>query len=422
MTRWAVAPSGSLAVGIGLTVLGLTSFAFLTLSGRALGPDRFGALALFWMLLHTLGPGLFLPLEQELARSITSRAASGQGSRDVVCQAVKLGLLLTLLLLLVISLLGPFLVRALFDGSIGLLIALLAGMAAMAGSYLLRGLLAGVQAWGRYGLQLGSDGVLRLLAVLALAGFGSQSPSSYAFALVLAAALSVVVLAAQPCRRLQSGPSPTWGDLSSALGWLLTGSIGSLLLLNAGPIAVQLLASPEESAAAGNFVAALVLARVPLFMFAAVQAALLPTLTRWVTEDSPRRYLRALRNLSVAVLVIAMAGVGACVLAGPELLETVFGDDFRTDRVDLVLLAGSTAGFMLMTVLGQALIAMRCYAAAAVGPLLGSGTFLLGCAVAQGSLSRRVALALAVAVAVAVTALAGLLYRRVHRWVGAHAR
>lgn len=368
------------------------------------------------MLLHTIGPGTFLPLEQELARTVSTQQAVALGSRDVTRQACLAALWVTLGLVLLVTAAGPFVVRQLLGDSAGLLLALQAGLAAMAVSYLARGLLAGLRSWGRYGIQLALDGALRLLAVILLVGAGSEAPIAYAVPLVAALAISSVLTVLGPLRRLKAGPQVGWRDLAGALGWLLIGSLAGLLLLNAAPLAVQYLASAQERTAAGSFVAALVVARVPLFLFAAVQAVLLPALAGFVAAGRRKPFVRALFGLSsgVALLGIVMVSLGA--IGGPELLKLVFGEAYRTDRLDLVLLTATTAGFMLVTVLSQALIAIRCVGSAAAGPVVGVVIFLAGCAASNEPLARRVSVALTGAVLASGLVLCLLLLRQMKRW------
>ena len=68
--------SGS-QVGVGLVTFGVTSYAFLAIAARACGPERFASLSLLWLVTTALGAGLFLPLEQELARFLTDRRGRG---------------------------------------------------------------------------------------------------------------------------------------------------------------------------------------------------------------------------------------------------------------------------------------------------------------------------------------------------------
>ena len=57
------------------------------------------------------------------------------------------------------------------------------------------------------------------------------------------------------------------------------------MLINGGVIAVELLATPAQEAAAGIFLSGLLIARVPLFLFQAVLAGLLPKLSHLAGLD-----------------------------------------------------------------------------------------------------------------------------------------
>ncbi|OMQ15445.1 hypothetical protein A7K94_0209425 [Modestobacter sp. VKM Ac-2676] len=84
----AVRQIGPVAAGLG--VLGLASFAFLAVSGRALGPAELAPLVTLWVLINALGPALFQPLEQEVGRTVAHRAALGDGARPVFLRACLL--------------------------------------------------------------------------------------------------------------------------------------------------------------------------------------------------------------------------------------------------------------------------------------------------------------------------------------------
>ena len=72
-------PKGTMAVGVGLILSGITSYGFLSLSARALGPEEYAPLGLLWTAMFLLGPGLFLPVEQEVSRALAERSAQGEG-------------------------------------------------------------------------------------------------------------------------------------------------------------------------------------------------------------------------------------------------------------------------------------------------------------------------------------------------------
>lgn len=414
-------PSGAAPVAVGLGVLGACSFAFLAVAGRALGPERFAELAIFWVLLHTVGPGAFLPLEQQLSRSVAERTGAGRGSRDLVRQAVLVAAGTTGLLVLLALAAGPALAGALLGGSTALLWALVAGTAATGAAHVARGTFAGCARWGRYGTQLGLDGLLRASGATGLALAGVTATSAYALALVLSLTVSTVVAAGRPSGYLHRDSGASWTDLRHALGWLLIGSVAVLALANAAPLGVQLLAGREDAAVVGSFVAAVVVARVPLLLFAAVQAALLPALTRQAVLGDHAGFRGSLGRL---IRLVAVGGTGFAALAllvGPEVLRAAFGPGFAADRADLVLLVLATAGLMLVTVLGQGLVALRAYRSAALAAVAGVAVFTVMAAALDAGPARAVAVALVAAVALTVGLLGVLLRDRLVTWEPARA-
>ena len=62
-------PEGTIAVGIGLLVAGISSYAFFKVGQEALGKDDFKPIVALWFATFALAPGFFLPLEQEMGRA-----------------------------------------------------------------------------------------------------------------------------------------------------------------------------------------------------------------------------------------------------------------------------------------------------------------------------------------------------------------
>ena len=107
-------PEGTTAIGVGLLIGGLAAYAFITISSRDLGAERYSPVAMLWALSFLLGPGFFLPLEQETARVVASRGSKGLGSAPVVRTAALMGLGVALLLALVSILAAPWAIDAIF--------------------------------------------------------------------------------------------------------------------------------------------------------------------------------------------------------------------------------------------------------------------------------------------------------------------
>ena len=153
-------------------------------------------------------------------------------------------------------------------------------MCGACGAHLGRGTCSGVGRFGPYGLLLGGESALRAAVVRRTRHRRRRPPSgAYGLAFGIASVIAVVAIMGPQRGLVSDGPEASWSELSSAMAALLAGSLMMAALLNAGTVAVQLLATEAESDQAGRFQAGLQIARVPLFLFQAVQAALLPKLS-----------------------------------------------------------------------------------------------------------------------------------------------
>ena len=72
--------------------------------------------------------------------------------------------------------------------------------------------------------------------------------------------------------------------------------------LNAGPIATTILADPDQKTEVTAFAYGVLMARIPLFLFQAVQAALLPRLSRLAARDELGEFRAGLKRLLMVVL------------------------------------------------------------------------------------------------------------------------
>lgn len=387
--------SGVLAVGIGLVVLGVTSYGFLVVAARRLDASQFAQLSVVWTALFTIGPGLFLPLEQAVAQRLAAGSAPVQLLRRAAALAVTL-----LALLVALSLaLAPFISRRLLDSDVALFWAMLLTNCALAPVHLSRGLLAGTGQFGAYGFQLGFDGGVRLLGSIVLAAAGVGSVTAYACVLIVsqltATALSLAV-AFRPVRRAVSSKRPSaaatsWSGLASGLSWMLVAALAGQSLANGGTVVVKAFAKPGD-AVAGHFLTAVVLTRLPLFLFAALQASLLPLLARRIAAGDVRGAAAGVRRLLAILGVVGAAASVVLLLAGPELDALVFGSQFRVARLPMVILSVASTFYILAAGLGQALLALESAAQVAMGWVAGTAVFLLGL-VLPGSLEVRVSVA-----------------------------
>ncbi|SVE26692.1 uncharacterized protein METZ01_LOCUS479546, partial [marine metagenome] len=230
-------------------------------------------------------------------------------------------------------------VDGVFDGEPWLLVGLLLVVVGLGAAHLAKGVLAGLGRFGGYARYVVGEGLGRLLAVGLLVTVVSDGIGAYGLAIGLAPFIGIgVAMAGQRGLRAPGPPAPM-GDLSRALGALLVASVATAMVLNVSPLAVEALAGSGEGREPGRFLNALLVARIPLFFFQAIQASLLPQLSRLAGADRYRELLRVLRRLLVAVGSLGVVVVVVAAVAGPWAVEFAFGSEYAVTKRDMVLLA-----------------------------------------------------------------------------------
>jgi O-antigen/teichoic acid export membrane protein len=404
-------PEGTLAVGAGLIVSGITSYVFLAISARALGPERYAPLGVLWALTYVVCPGVFLPLEQEVGRALSSRRAKGLGGGPLIRRAALAGGVAAAVLIGATAATGPLSLTHLFDDKFLLLVALIVALAGYYVEFLVRGVLSGNARFKSYGVILGAEAFLRALACLALAVVGIDTVGPYGIIIGLAPIVATLIGVRRERNLITPGPDAPWSELSSALGYLLAGSVMAQLLVNAGVFAVQILATPDQrgpGGVAGRFLNGLIIARVPLFMFQAVQAALLPKLAHLAGAGRHDDFRTGLKRLLAVVVGIGSLATVTAFAIGPFVVTTLFGKGFELSHTDLAYLAGASAIYMLALALAQALIALANYSRVVLGWGAGLVAFVGVTAIGEellprvehGFLAGSVAAALVMAVSV----------------------
>ena len=190
-------PNGTLSVGTGLVVSGLTAYGFLVISARALGPEKYAPLSILWTLVFLAAPGFFLPLEQELGRRIADSRAGGAGDPSIMRRMSRAGVVLIAGLVGITFLAGSQILDHLLDDQIVLWIALVISFITYGSAYLIRGALSGHGRFDHYGLIVGGEGIVRFGACALLAYIGVSSAGPYGLTVALA---PLVALAALPVR------------------------------------------------------------------------------------------------------------------------------------------------------------------------------------------------------------------------------
>ena len=414
-------PEGTWAVGLGLVVSGITAYGFQILAFRALPKPEYTALNGLWVIAFVLAPGFFLPLEQEVGRAIAHRRAQDLGGGPIVRRAAAAGALLCAALIVVIvgaeAILratgSSGLSHSLFHDKSVLLPCLLISLATYAVQHLTRGTLSGNGRFGPYGLILAAEGIYRIAPCLALYALGVDNLLAYGLCFALPPVFAALTALYRQHGLLEPGPEAPWSELSANLGWLFTGSVLSQLLSYAPVIGVIILASPSQHNVAADFIVGFFLARVPILLFQAVQAALLPKLAGLVGAGRHEDFLSGVRKLVMIVADIAVAGVVGGYVLGPTAGKILFGAKFTLQARDLALLAAGSGMFILALTLAQALIAVLGHARATYAWLIGNVAFWLIAVLAAHELFLRVELGFVAGSGVAAVFMAWFLVRRV---------
>jgi O-antigen/teichoic acid export membrane protein len=364
-----------MSVGSGAVVSGVAAYAFLVLTARQLGPGRDAALAALWSLAYLAGPGFFLPVEQELARVVSVRNERGLGSGVVVRKAAMLGAAAAAVLAITTLVVAAPATHQLFDGQPLLLVGFILALPGYLCMHLVWGINAGSQRLGSYARVTALEGVSRLLIAAVLLLVGVRTAGPYGIALGVAPLIAATA-GLGSLRTLRSGgPRVGTAALACAFGALLGGSLLNQFLLMAPPLAVKIL-GPADDPAAGRLLAGMVLVRVPLFLFNAALATLLPGLSAHAGSDRPEEFRALLRTA-----VLAVAGIGAVLVLGataiaPSLLAHLFGPAYRLGSADLGLLAAACVAYMVALTLSQGLIAQRAHGLSTAGWLSGAVVFV----------------------------------------------
>jgi O-antigen/teichoic acid export membrane protein len=414
--------AATLSVGIGLT--GLITFGYFSLASHSLSADQYGRISLLWSATFITVSVLYRPVEQLLARTIADRDERGVTGAEHLRVAATIQLALGLLFVVAALALRRPIQDELFGGSSTLYWILLVTVLAYAVSYFARGYLAGHHRFGLYGGLVMMEASSRCLFALAVAVGIAEGQNAVALGMAAAPIVSLAVVPLALARRLRSPaaaraaanphvtrsglpaifagdpdlvtesegaaldaaareePSAREPDFTLAHG---TGFASAVLLimlceqtfLNAGPLLVQATEGAAGAALAGFTFNVLLIARAPLQLFQAVQASILPHLTRLRAGGETDPFRR-----SVNLTLTAIAGFAACVAllmltAGPLLMDLLFGEEFDYERGGLVLVSIGMGLYLAAATLNQALLAHGRAAQAALSWALSAAAFIL---------------------------------------------
>jgi O-antigen/teichoic acid export membrane protein len=327
-------------------------------------------------LLFAVGNGIMQPLEQEVARAVSDRRVKGIGPAPVIRRAVIIGIGFAAFAAAVSFILGGSVLSGPFNDDRVLIASFALGLFAFGAGHLTRGVLSSHHRFGGYARFFSFDGVSRVVLVGALAMAGVSMVGPYGLVLALTPFIGVAAAMVGQKGLMEPGPEAEWSELTTKLGWLLLGTVSIALVVQGGTIAVEILATPEQDAAAGVFLNGLQTARIPLFLFQAVLASLLPKLSRLIGGGHFDEFLVTLRRLVLAILGLGVVTTILATVFGPIFIEKVYGSTDVLGPRDLALLSTAFILIMATICLDQALIALNGHSRMAIGWFVALGVFV----------------------------------------------
>lgn len=378
---------------VALAVAGLLTYGFFAFASHSLDADDYGLVVVLWSAVFIVVSTVFRPVEQLVSRTVAELDAHGEPAARAlrIAGTIQLGLALTFVAIAFIFR-GPI-QDDLLEGQSFLFYVMVGAVCAFGASFFVRGYLAGSRRFGLFSALLILDSGGRLAFSLAVAVGIASGADAVAFGIVAGPTLSLLVVPlairvrhdrpaptvapADPADA--AAPRPEVPEMTLAHGGGFAAAVFVVMLseqvfLNGGPLFAR---ADAGAAAAGFIFNMLMVARAPVVLFQAVAASLLPHLTRLRStgdETSDEAFRLSVRLTITVIAGLAAAAVVVMLVAGPELMQIAFGDEFSYDREGLVIVAAGMGLYLTAATLNQAALAQAqagraavCWAACAVG-------------------------------------------------------
>jgi O-antigen/teichoic acid export membrane protein len=197
------------------------------------------------------------------------------------------------------------------------------------------------------------------------------------------------------------------------------GSVLAMALVNGGPIAMKILASHGEDDKVSRFFTAVIIARIPLFLFQAVQAALLPKLSALASAGRFDEFKVGFRKLVAVIGGVGVVAVIVATLIGPKAIAILYGSEYDLGHRTVGLLAAGSVLFMLAQAMAQAVIALGGHTRMALCWVVSVVTFIVVTA-AGNDLYLRVEIGLLAGSAIACLGMATLVAQLVRSGASVH--
>ncbi len=379
-----------LTVGIGVT--GLVTFAYLSFASHTLSKEQYGQIGLLWSAVFLITPIFYRPVEQLLARTIAERRARDQTLAGPLKIAAAIQLTLGLAFAALALAFQDRLIDDLFDGSSTLYWIMFSSVLAYAVSYFGRGLLAGNQRFGLYGLLVLIEASVRFMFPVAVAVGLLSGQNAIALGILAGPVISLFVVplalmgrqrAARAAISDRRSAAEIVEDVSEEMETLDAASgaidvergeftmsegggfaLAALVImaceqaiLNAAPFIAN--STAGGAAAAAAVINILVIARAPMQLFQSVATSLLPHLSKLRAADDYGEYRKSVRVTLLAISGVAVVGALVMLICGPWLMRLVFGSQYEYGRLGLIAITVGMGIYLCAATLNQTALAAK---------------------------------------------------------------
>ena len=337
--------------------LAASNYVLLAIAARHLDPAGFAAVSAYYLLINTVGRGLFAAVELETTRAV---AAGAHGMRDALRHT---GVLLVGALVL-LGLAAPLL-----TGGAATVVLLAVGAVTMAASYLIRGPLAGRQRYGRYAATFWIEAAAGLAGAIVLTVVDERATAAWIAVLALSPVVAPLVMGARwrpgmsgrqrgdtaDVERPECHPADTGGAPVRPVLWSAALLLASQGVWNLAPVLATARLADAATLAAG-FTTVAVVVRAPVLLFPTIQAMLLPRLAGGARTPRP---------LVAAVAAAGLVWIALATVAVPLVATLIFATTTPPPSWVVAVLALSIAlGTVAQIAQAQLVAARRPHAAA----------------------------------------------------------
>lgn len=350
-------------VAAGGAYVGVTTYVLLVVTARAVGPDEYGVFSLFWSAFVLVGIGVFLPIEQVLARRRAGVASTG----GLLGAAVRFALSCAGIS---VAALAAFelIARGGSGVALGPLFAFAMGVAGCSLQFPVRGILSGRLDLRGYATVLAVDNSVRTIGVIGLWAAGASRATPYMICVGAAALISGIVGVWLVRGDSDAARADGRGATTMTVGREASGLVVALLCMQALLNSPVLVAGASGAGAAftGSLMTIVSAARLPIFLAQAGQA----TYVGRIATAHHRHEQRAVRRL--VTLVAGVVGVAAVVTVlgavtlGPWLVRLVFGSAYVVTGLTCTLVALGVGAYLIASVANDVSVAVGVHARAAV--------------------------------------------------------